>query len=165
MQLLSSMSAQQVLEEALDAILGSWTALELAVAHFDGQFREAQNRRQTLLEALTDALIANQYEVADIADFLNEYMLEHFAMELDDESQYEVAKVSMDAYTLVRQGVRPEIRAKQNGASVSTLKDQTEEVSDNEDMECDGQAQSTHQPRIITDDDGWSTVVPRDQQQ
>jgi hypothetical protein len=162
------MSAQQqVLEEVLDAILGSWTALELAVAHFDGQYRDAQNRRQTLLESLTDALLSNQYELVDIAEFLNEYMLEQFSMELDDNSHYEVAKVALDAHAMIRQGVRPHIRRREHGAAVSMLKDQTEEVSDNEDMECDAepQSQSSHQPRIITDDDGWSTVVPREQRQ
>ena len=136
------------------------------MTHYDGQYREGQDKRQTLLESLADAIRGDKFELEDIAEFLNEFMYDMFSMELDDNSHYDVAKVAMEAWVLVKQGIRPQITKRQSGASCSELKDQTEEVSDDEDMEdtdmTDEPSKSSSQPKIVTDDDGWSTIVPQE---
>jgi hypothetical protein len=155
-------TCREVLEGFLDELLSSWTALDLAVTHFDGQYREAQARRECLIESLTDAIIAETFEVTDIAEFLTEFLFEQFSVELDDESHYQVATVISQGWKLIKQGVRPQFPKRASGATNSTIADNTEEVSGDEDAETHGESmQSNSGPRIVTDEDGWSTVVPR----
>ena len=160
-------TVQQVFEEVLDDILSSWTALELAMNHYDGHFREGQDKRMVLLGSLSDAIRSEQYELEDVAEFLFKFLDEEFNMELDDNSDVDVAAVSTHAWQLVRQGIRPQLVRRVAGASVSVIQDHTQEVEGepaDADMEDDagGKSQFANQPRIVTDDDGWSTIVPRE---
>lgn len=161
-------TVQQVFEEVLDDVLGSWTALELAMTHYDGHFRDAQYKRMTLLGSVSDAVRSDKYELEDVAEFLYSFMDEEFNMELDDNSHVDVASVILNAWYMVRQGVRPQLAKRATGAAVSVIQDKCEEVDGGEetddvnmDDEDDKRNQSNHQPKIVTDEDGWSTVVPR----
>jgi hypothetical protein len=152
-----------VFEEVLAQILNSWTALELAVTHFDGQFRDAQHNKQQLLESLCDAIVEDKYSQEDIAGYVNDYMFDHFHMELDDDSQFEVAKASMDAWTICRTGARPHIARRPNGANCSIVKEEVDEVDEDEDMGDDSprdpSSSTQRQPKVVTDEEGWSTVM------
>jgi hypothetical protein len=152
-----------VLEEFVQAVLGSWTALELAVGHFGGNFRDAQTTRLLLVESLSDALRSDQYDVNDIAEFLNLFFFDEFSTELEDGSQLEVAHVLMNGWNMIKQGIRPCIASKESGARVSTVSDAVEESSDIEDGDetVGAASHSTIGARIVTDEDGWSTVIAR----
>jgi len=159
---------QSVFEDVLDQILTSWTALDLAVGHFDGQLREAQEKRQILLEAISDSIRDEKYEVQDIAEFISEFMYEHFFMELDDESHFGVAKVCMDAWIMCKEGKLPQIAIRVSGSGASVLKDISEEVDEDVEMEDSNMqdesgepSQSVNRPHVVTDEDGWSTIVPK----
>ena len=152
---------REVLDQFLVAVLSSWTALELASTHYGGNFRDAQRKQEALSESLSDAILSEQYGVDDIAEFLNLYLFDEFSMELDDMSHIQVATVILNGWNQIKQGVLPTVLTRPSGAKASTFADNTEETSDadDDDME-DGPSQS-HGPRIVTDEDGWSTVVPR----
>lgn len=159
---------QDLFESAIDSVLSSWTALDLAVSHFDGQYREAQRRRDTLLESLSDSIRPGQYSEIDIAEFINEYMLEQFSLELDDNSHHEIAKLLIESWNIIRQGHTPRILKRSSGAALSVTNNLIEEVAcaDGEDVEMDlddtvNHHQGNHHPRITVDEDGWSTVLPK----
>jgi hypothetical protein len=160
-------SIQSVYEDVLDEVLTSWTALDLAGGQYDGQLREAREKRQVLLEAISDAVREDKYEVQDIAEFINEYMYEQFFMELDDESHFGVAKVCLDAWNMCKNGQRPHMIKQTSGSSCSVIKDVSEEVDQDADMEDSHmeddseQSQSANRPHVVTDEDGWSTIVPK----
>lgn len=158
----------EIFERTIDLVLSSWTALDLAVSHFDGSYREGQNRRTSLLEALSDSIRPGQYSEIDIAEFISEYMLEQFSVELDDNSHYEIAKVLIDSWARIVQGCPPAIVKRSSGAAGSVTQNCIEEVSSAEDdddvcMEVtdDKPSRPDPQSRIITDDDGWSTVLKK----
>jgi uncharacterized protein YeeX (DUF496 family) len=168
------MSVNRVVESfetAIDGILSSWTALDLAIGHYDGSIRDAKEKRAVLLESLSDAIRQEKYEVNDIAEFINDYMYENFFMELDDHSEVSVARVSMDAWIVCKQGRIPQIPGGRNGASSSVLQDLAVEVDDeiddgDEDIEMADDSHVTGRlsnPKTITDDDGWTTIVPKNQ--
>ena len=154
-------SIGSMLEVFLVELLESWTALELAVSHFDGQYREAQERKQTLLTSLSEAIATDQYSGEDVAEFINEYMFEQFSMELDDDSHIQIAGIMMEGWKLIKQGVQPQLPKRKSGASMSTINDQAQETSDVEDEEMADSSSKPTGSRIVTDEDGWSTVVPR----
>ena len=156
-------TVRNVLESFISNVLESWTALELAVAHYGGQYREGQAKRISLTESLSEAVLTDQYEVEDIAEFLNLYLFDEFSMELDDMSHFEVAKVLLDGWSQIKRGLVPAMLQRSSGAQHSTLADNTEEVSDAEDDTEMGEepTKSSNGPKIITDEDGWSTVVSR----
>ena len=155
-------TTRESLERFLMAVLGSWTAFELASTHYGGNFRDAQRKQQLLLDSLVDAVLSDQYEVDDIAEFLNLYLFDEFSMELDDMSHVEVARVVLDGWSLIKQGVVPALPGRASGARASTFADNTEETSDvDDDTNMTDAPSQSHQPRIVTDEDGWSTVIPR----
>jgi hypothetical protein len=159
-----SQTIQQVFEEVLDDVLSSWTALDLAITHYDGHFREGQEKRMTLLGSLSDAIRSERFEAEEIAEFLFSFMDEDFNMELDDNSHVDVANTCMNAWSMIKEGVRPHLARRGPGQSVAVIEDQTEEV-EGEVMEDDDsppeRSQFNNNPRIVTDEDGWSTVVPK----
>ena len=153
---------QEIFEDTIEVVLSSWTALDLAVSHFDGNFREGQRRRQMLAEALSDSIRLGDYTQLDIAEFIDEYMLDQFSLELDDNSHHEISRVLMDSWNLIRQGEFPQISKRRSGAASSITKDYIEEVSSDDDDDVDMDTHETtnvSHPRIVTDEDGWSTVV------
>ena len=155
-------TTREVLDQFLFKVLGSWTALELASTHYGGNFRDAQHKQQVLLESLSDAVISDQYGVDDIAEFLNLYLFDEFSMELDDSSHVEVATVILNGWSQIKHGVIPQITGRSSGARASTFTDNTEETSDvDDDANMTEERSQSHGPRIVTDEDGWSTVVPR----
>jgi hypothetical protein len=159
-------TVREVLDSYVVHVLGSWTALELAVTHFGGSYRDGQAKQQNLIESLSDAVLTDQYSLEDIAEFLNLYLFDEFSMELDDNSHFEVAKTILDGWAQIKQGLLPNrIIQRRSGAAQSTLTDNTQEVSDAEDdAEMDDKpSKSSNGPRIVTDEDGWSTVVSRNQ--
>jgi hypothetical protein len=163
-----SSSVKGIYEEVVDEILASWTALDLAIGHYDGQLRDAHEKRQVLLEAISDAVSEDRYEVQDIAEFINEYMYENFFMELDDESHIGVARVCIDAWNMCKTGQRPVVAKRASGSSCSVIKDDSEEIDEDAEMadsHMDEEPSSNHcnRPHVVTDEDGWSTVVPRKQ--
>lgn len=156
-------------EVVIEEILSSWTALDLAIGHYDGSISDAKEKRTVLLESLSDAIRQEKYDVNDIAEFINDYMYENFFMELDDNSEVSVARVCIDAWIACKQGRIPQIPGGRNGASCSVLQDLAVEVDDeidgsDEDTEmADDSHGSSRQinPKTITDDDGWTTIVPK----
>jgi hypothetical protein len=150
-----------MLEKFLVDLLDSWTALELAVSHFEGQYREAQERKHTLLVSLAEAIVSEQFSAVDVGEFINEYMLEQFSMELGDDSHIQIAGIMMEGWKLVKQGIQPQLPKRINGASMSTINDQVQETSDVEDEDIGDSSNRPVGSRIVTDEDGWSTVVPR----
>ena len=154
-------TVQEVYEEALEDLLSSWTALDLVMTHYDGPVREAASKRQVLLENISDIVREDKYDVPSIGEFINDYMFEKFHMELDDESHFSVAKIAMEAWELAKRGIRPQIPKTQNGARGSLVQEIVEEVDGDSGMEDDEPSQSAPQPRIVTDEDGWSTILPR----
>lgn len=161
--------SSETLEKVIDQVLSSWTAMDLAIGHYDGSIREAKEKRTVLLESLSDAIRQEKYELNDIAEFINDYMYENFFIELDDHSQVSVARVCMDAWAACKQGVVPQVPDGRNGASSSVLQDLAVEVDD----ETEGADEDTEMvddshvparssnPKTITDDDGWTTIVPK----
>ena len=156
-------TVREVLDSYIVHVLGSWTALELAVTHFGGSYRDGQAKQQSLIESLSDAIVSDQYSLDDIAEFLNLYLFDEFSMELDDMSHFEVAKVLLEGWAQIRQGIVPSRVQRRSGAGQSTLADNTEEVSEGEDDAemTDQPSKSSNGPRVVTDEDGWSTVVSR----
>jgi len=158
----------EAFETVLDEILASWTALDLAVGHYDGPLRDAQEKRAVLLESISDAVRQEKYELNDIAEFINDYMYENFSMDLDDNSQFDVARVCMEAWCVCKEGRVPQIPRRKNGATCSVVQDLAVEVdsedNDAEDTEMvdDSQPRArSSNPKTITDDDGWTTVCPK----
>ena len=158
----------ETFEAVLDEILTSWTALDLAIGHYDGSIRDAKEKRTILLESLSDAIRQEKYEMGEIAEFINEYMYDSFFMELDDNSPFDIARVCMEAWAVCKQGRVPQIPGRKNGANCSIVQNLTEEVDesasdiDDTEMADDPNPQSRPpQPRTITDEDGWTTVVPK----
>ncbi len=152
-------------ERVLEEILASWTALDLAVGHYDGPIRDAQDKRIVLLESISDAVTQEKYELNDIAEFINEYMYENFFMELDDNSQYDVARVCMEAWLVCKEGRIPQIPGRRSGATCSVVQDLAVEVDDEVDESGDtemvDESRRATNPKTVTDDDGWTTVIPR----
>ena len=153
-------------EKVLDGVLASWTALDLAVGHYDGPIRDAQEKRIVLLESISDAVRQEKYELNDIAEFINDYMYENFSMELDDNSQFDVARVCMEAWAVCKEGRIPQIPGRRSGATCSVVHDLAVEVDeDGEDVEdvdmADGSRPHAPHPKTVTDEDGWTTVIPK----
>lgn len=151
----------ELFESVLYEILSSWTALELAVQHYDGPIRDAHAKRQELLECLCDAITEDKYTVEDIAEYLCDFLFEKFYLELDDNSHFEVATVSIQAWAMCKSGTRPVVAHNKNSAGGSIVKEMIEEVDFSDaDENMDGPSVSSQrQPRVMTDDDGWSTVM------
>lgn len=159
---------QDLFETTIDTVLSAWTALDLAVSHFDGNYREAQRRRETLLESLSDSIRPGQYSEIDIAEFINEYMLEQFSLELDDNSHHEIAKLLVESWNLIRLGQTPRVSKRSSGAALSVTNNLIEEVAcaDGEDVEMDlddtvNPHQGNQHSKLFIDEDGWSTVLPK----
>lgn len=153
----------QTFESVLGEILSSWTALELAVQHYDGPIKVAQEKSVDLLESLCDAITTDKYSMEDISEYICEFMLEKFHMELDDDSHLQVAAVALQSWGLCKTGVRPVVAQKRNSVGGSVIRELVEEVEDSDDdddMMGDGPSSSSNrQPRVVTDEDGWSTVM------
>lgn len=140
----------------VEEILGSWTALELAIAHYDGQYRAAQEKREELSSALCQVVPEEKYSVVDIAEYLAEYMLEKLFVELDDNSHVDVANLLLVAWGMIREGRVPVVHTRQSGAGASQLRSEIVEVEES-DMPLTEHRQPQLQMEV--DDDGWSTLV------
>ena len=151
----------------VEQVLASWTALDLAVGHYEGQFRAAQEKRINLYTSLCDVIPEEKYSAIDIGEYLADYLLEEFAVELDDNSHFDVANVLLNSWSMIKEGKVPNLSSVQSGMAGSVLRSDIVEVDGCVTGESSllhatngGQTEQPHQSlQMETDEDGWSTIV------
>ena len=144
----------------VEQVLVSWTALELAVAHFDGQYRTAQDKRIYLYTILCEIIPDEKYTVVDIAEYLADFMLEEFSLELDDNSHFDVSNLLISAWSMIKQGKVFTVSINKSGAVGSVLRSDVVEVEEDSPCESvDAEKKERQCIQMETDEDGWSTIV------
>lgn len=105
---------EQLFNEAFETVLSRWTILNLAVEQGWGG-RETRQKVQLLKEELVQVLAAggrkrrppchtNVDDVQDLCDLIYERLFSYFHVECDDESDKEVASVSLRLFNTCRVG-------------------------------------------------------------
>jgi hypothetical protein len=147
----------------IDNYLSAWTALELGLNHYEGHPNEARELKNDLLSEIVHIVSTGQYNETDLAEHLADFLDERLHVDVGDNSHIEVSRMAFEACRLLHSGQVPRT-VQRRGGNQSVIQGNIEEVSGDEDEEMnDDQMESgrDNQPRVVTDDDGWSTVVPR----
>eukprot|EP00920_Eleutheroschizon_duboscqi_P041739 GHVT01100289.1.p1 GENE.GHVT01100289.1~~GHVT01100289.1.p1 ORF type:complete len:195 (-),score=58.98 GHVT01100289.1:522-1106(-) len=186
----NSQDPRELFLAAASAIFNNWTALSLAVEHGWGG-RRGREKRRDLLEAVVYALDNDRHMNSErLAAMLAEKLLTSFSMELDDESDVEVAALVCEVFEACKKGnVEPALKvlahkptgldactkpegsgaaeSDESGSSGSGSSEGEEDEDDEEDesMEDDRREDLTKAPsgklRPQPDADGWTTVGGR----
>ncbi|VDD77258.1 unnamed protein product [Mesocestoides corti] len=87
-----------VLPEFITKVFDSWTVLRLAERHGTGG-RETKAKLQSLVNFVMQRL-NKRVEAEDLADMLEDYLYDNLNVLCEDDSQYDVANLILQAFTL-----------------------------------------------------------------
>lgn len=94
----------QVFKQAVAAVLAQWTLLTLAVEQGWGG-RDSHRKRHELYEDLIAEFDQNKkVDAEELADSLSERLMRDFSVEVEDDSDLEVAKLLVDLYEQTSRG-------------------------------------------------------------
>ncbi|XP_064632473.1 pre-rRNA-processing protein TSR2 homolog [Lineus longissimus] len=131
-----SRSAQNSLfYQAIEAVLGGWTALQLAVQHGFGGLHSEEKARWMVAVIEQWFLENNGIETYELEDFIAEIMTSEFDTVTDDNSIPEVAKSICGYFRLYQDGKGDEIRSQLPQLPKANLDLCKQDVCHDEDMD------------------------------
>ena len=159
--------------EAVKLCLSKWTALDLALNLHNTRMPE------DLPGHLTDLILNYQVQEADVQEFLEEYMDDHFAVDIEDGSAADIAEILMNVFRESRQNrsdTLERLRSLQH-RPVQPIEDSSEEDSgedsgedsredspeDNKDPNHEAMDLDEEPPPLVpdTDEEGFTVVKSR----